>query len=165
MASVAAKPNERGYQLVYRENESNRCPSCGRANWHVGRLSAECGFCGTALTLAESTRIGPSPEWRVPDGSNSWANDWLEQRGERRLRTRDRTLRLVAASSSFSFQLQNLSSSGVKGSVQTDLDRGQTVHVELENGIRIPALVRWTKGSEIGLEFTTRVPLEITSRR
>lgn len=47
-------PTRRGYVLTYRENEVNRCPGCSRTHWYVGRLSAECGFCGTALPLQES---------------------------------------------------------------------------------------------------------------
>lgn len=49
-------PARRGYQPVYRANEVNRCPGCGRAHWYIGRLSAECGFCSTAIPLAESFR-------------------------------------------------------------------------------------------------------------
>ena len=30
----------------------NRCPGCGKSNWHVGRISAECAHCETALPLA-----------------------------------------------------------------------------------------------------------------
>ena len=41
-----------------RENEVNRCPGCGRSHWYVGRLLAECGFCGTALPLADSGTSG-----------------------------------------------------------------------------------------------------------
>ena len=46
------KPFERGYHAVYREHEVNHCPGCGRSNWHVGRVGAECAFCGTALPFA-----------------------------------------------------------------------------------------------------------------
>jgi hypothetical protein len=46
-------PAHRGYNAVYRRNETNHCPGCGRTHWYVGRVSAECGFCGTALPLAE----------------------------------------------------------------------------------------------------------------
>ncbi|UIJ46926.1 hypothetical protein LZK98_08280 [Sphingomonas cannabina] len=28
------------------------CPACGTANWIIGRSSAECGRCGSALPLA-----------------------------------------------------------------------------------------------------------------
>ena len=51
-------PSRRGYHVVYRENELNRCPGCGRSHWYVGRLSAECGFCGTALPLADAGTWG-----------------------------------------------------------------------------------------------------------
>ena len=51
-------PAMRGYHALYRENEVNRCPGCGRSHWYVGRISAECGFCGTALPLAEATARG-----------------------------------------------------------------------------------------------------------
>lgn len=46
-------PVMRGYSILYRENEVNHCPACGRTHWYVGRLSAECGFCATAIPLAE----------------------------------------------------------------------------------------------------------------
>lgn len=52
--SFAHDQARRGYHVVYRDNEVNRCPGCGRSHWHIGRLSAECGFCGTALPLMES---------------------------------------------------------------------------------------------------------------
>ena len=42
----------RGYHAVFRQNETNHCPGCGRTNWYVGRVSAECGFCSTALPIA-----------------------------------------------------------------------------------------------------------------
>ena len=51
-------PSRRGYHVVYREGEANRCPGCGRSHWYVGRLTAECGFCGTALPLADAGTWG-----------------------------------------------------------------------------------------------------------
>ena len=51
-------PARRGYHVSYREGEVNRCPGCGRSHWHIGRLSAECAFCGTALPLTESLGAG-----------------------------------------------------------------------------------------------------------
>lgn len=45
----------RGYHAVYREQEVNHCPGCGRTHWLVGRISAECAFCATALPLAEAS--------------------------------------------------------------------------------------------------------------
>lgn len=51
-------PARRGYAAVYRENELNHCPGCGRTHWHIGRTTAECGFCATALPLASATSQG-----------------------------------------------------------------------------------------------------------
>jgi len=51
-------PSARGYQLVYRPGEANQCPGCGRSHWLVGRVSAECGFCATALALADTGMTG-----------------------------------------------------------------------------------------------------------
>ena len=51
-------PSRRGFHVVYRSGEVNHCPGCGRTHWLVGRLSAECGFCGTALALAETGMTG-----------------------------------------------------------------------------------------------------------
>ena len=55
-ATIPFNPAVRGYHAVYRENEVNHCPGCGRTHWYVGRLLAECGFCATALPLSESYR-------------------------------------------------------------------------------------------------------------
>ena len=52
-ASLAASLAQRGHHIVYRANAQNHCPGCGRTHWFVGRVSAECGFCQTALPLAE----------------------------------------------------------------------------------------------------------------
>jgi hypothetical protein len=44
-------PTLRGYSVAYREDAVNFCPGCGRSHWYIGRLLAECGFCGTAVPL------------------------------------------------------------------------------------------------------------------
>ena len=54
--AIRFDPARRGYHAVYRENEINHCPGCGRTHWYVGRSLAECGFCATALPLSESDR-------------------------------------------------------------------------------------------------------------
>lgn len=51
-------PSRRGFQILYHSGEVNRCPGCSHTHWYIGRLSAECGFCGTALALAETARTG-----------------------------------------------------------------------------------------------------------
>lgn len=45
-------PDRRGYVVQYRGAETP-CPGCGRSNWEVRRLTAECGFCHTALPIVE----------------------------------------------------------------------------------------------------------------
>jgi hypothetical protein len=55
-------PTVRGSHAVYREDQVNHCPGCGRTHWIIGRVSAECAFCTTALPLAEaSTRSHNRP--------------------------------------------------------------------------------------------------------
>ena len=56
----------RGYHAVYRDSEVNHCPGCGRTHWLIGRMSAECAFCSTALPLTGGVPPGPAPPvfWR-----------------------------------------------------------------------------------------------------
>src|SRR3954451_12068404 len=63
----AFNPNVRGYHAVYHDGEVNHCPGCGRTHWIIGRLSAECAFCSTALPLNEAYSTGPAASpvfWR-----------------------------------------------------------------------------------------------------
>jgi hypothetical protein len=48
-------PAGRGYHAVYHEHDVNHCPGCGRTHWLIGRISAECAFCSTALPLAAAS--------------------------------------------------------------------------------------------------------------
>ena len=64
----AYNPMNRGYHAVYREGETNHCPGCGRTHWHIGRITAECAFCSTALPLQES-RSGVDAEVRTRNNS------------------------------------------------------------------------------------------------
>jgi hypothetical protein len=57
----AFDPAARGYHAVYREGEVNHCPGCGRTHWIIGRVSAECAFCSTALPLTDALTHGPAP--------------------------------------------------------------------------------------------------------
>jgi len=54
-------PDKRGHSAVYRDGEVNHCPGCGRGHWIIGRVSAECAFCSTAVPLANSHRAAPAP--------------------------------------------------------------------------------------------------------
>lgn len=59
--NFAHDPAVRGYRAVYRDNAVNHCPGCGRTHWHIGRVSAECAFCATALPLQEASSHSASP--------------------------------------------------------------------------------------------------------
>jgi hypothetical protein len=59
-ARGAFNPNARGYHAVYHDGEVNHCPGCGRTHWLIGRMSAECAFCSTALPLKEAANRGPA---------------------------------------------------------------------------------------------------------
>lgn len=48
----AIEPKQWGYRVVYPGDRINHCPGCDRSQWHIGRFSAECAFCGTAIPLA-----------------------------------------------------------------------------------------------------------------
>lgn len=42
--------------LLYHGDAENACPGCGRSQWLVGRLTAQCASCDTALPLAHGWR-------------------------------------------------------------------------------------------------------------
>ena len=50
-------PVTRGYAIMYRPSSVNHCPGCGHSNWLVGRFTAECAFCETALPLDHGARM------------------------------------------------------------------------------------------------------------
>ncbi|HEY0626067.1 MAG TPA: hypothetical protein VGD10_04970 [Allosphingosinicella sp.] len=55
---IVPKAHERGYHIVYREEQTNYCPGCGKTHWYIGRAMAECAFCSTALPLENAPMIG-----------------------------------------------------------------------------------------------------------
>lgn len=44
-----------GAAKTYRPGTMTACPDCGNANWLVGRSTAECANCATALPLSADT--------------------------------------------------------------------------------------------------------------
>ncbi|HUD90477.1 hypothetical protein [Sphingobium sp.] len=57
-----ARPSfAKGFSPLYHTGEVNRCPSCTRQHWIVGRMVAECAFCGTALPLEQFSTYSASP--------------------------------------------------------------------------------------------------------
>lgn len=51
-ATNAVTLARRGNLAVYRHGKENFCPKCGKSHWFIGRSSAECAFCDTALPFA-----------------------------------------------------------------------------------------------------------------
>lgn len=47
-----ASPAPRLAIPTYRPGTANHCPSCTHSHWLIGRLTAECAVCGTALPIA-----------------------------------------------------------------------------------------------------------------
>jgi hypothetical protein len=62
-----------GFRPMYRENEVNTCPGCGMAQWLVGRATAECAFCATALPLEHTGVEGRS------SAANFWKHDMMRR--------------------------------------------------------------------------------------
>jgi hypothetical protein len=155
-ASFAAGLAKRGHHIVYRANESNHCPGCGRSQWYIGRVSAECGFCGTAVPLAETGRqevTSPTPRSRnVPATA--------DQRRFPRMAGKGRKLKLLIDGSPLSFALHNISEGGIMGGGVPDLAPGAKVHVRFEGGILVPAVVRWAEDGLVGLAFIDPVVLD-----
>jgi len=153
--SFAASLAQRGHHIVYRANESNHCPGCGRSHWYIGRVSAECGFCGAAIPLAEARRdeaITPGPRpMKVPS---------TDQRRHPRMRAKGRKLQLLIDGSPTNFALQNISEGGAMGDSVAELVPGAKVHVRFEGGILVPAVVRWAENGLVGLAFITPVVLD-----
>jgi hypothetical protein len=153
--SFAAGLAQRGHHIVYRANAENHCPGCGRSHWYIGRVSAECGFCGTAVPLAEARHDeAPSPAPRPRTVTSS------DQRRHPRMSTKSRKLQLLIDGSPSSFALQNISEGGAMGSNVADLTPGARVHVRFEGGILVPAVVKWAEDGMIGLAFIAPVVLD-----
>lgn len=154
-ASFAASLAQRGHHIVYRANESNHCPGCGRSHWYIGRFSAECGFCGTAVPLAEARHDDtPAPRPRRSTISSS------DQRRHPRMPAKGRKLQLLIDGSPANFALHNISEGGAMGDHVSDLLPGAKVHVRFEGGILVPAVVKWTEDGMVGLAFVAPVMLD-----
>lgn len=159
--SFAAGLAKRGHHIVYRANESNHCPGCGRSHWYIGRMSAECGFCGTAVPLAEAS-------WHEAMHSQSPAprsNKVSDQRRYQRMSAKGRKLQLLIDGSPTSFALHNISEGGAMGNHVGDLQPGADVYVRFEGGILVPAVVKWAEDGLLGLAFTTPVMLDRSKRK
>jgi hypothetical protein len=155
-ASFAAGLAQRGHHIVYRANESNHCPGCGRSHWYIGRVSAECGFCGTAVPLAETSRHEAIAR---PSGSKNVVQS-SDQRRYPRMAAKDRKLQLLIDGSPTKFAIHNISEGGVMGDNVSDLAPGAKVFVRFEGGILVPAVVKWSEDGLVGLAFIDPVILD-----
>jgi hypothetical protein len=163
--SFAASLAKRGHHIVYRANEPNHCPGCGRSQWYVGRVSAECSFCGTAVPLAEASRQEAIPRASsANDGSRNVSHS-ADQRRFPRMPTKGRKLQLLIDGSPTSFALHNMSEGGAMGDQVRDLAAGAKVHVRFEGGILVPAVVKWAEDGLVGLAFIDPVILDRSAQR
>lgn len=150
----------RGHHVVYRSEETNRCPGCGRAQWHVGRQTAECAFCGTAIALAEAKWVG-SGRPAAPVGAPSEARQGANRRRHERVPVAERTLQLLIDDSPHEFAIHNLSAGGLMGDAPARLEAGDNVQVRFEGGLLVPATVKWSDDGLIGLAFDSRVLFDV----
>ena len=145
----------RGYQVLFRANETNRCPGCGHAQWLVGRITAECCICGTALPL-ESSELAAAPARRAVAlhvVGASRRRGGPDNRREERRPGKGRVLALFVDGSPHPFAIENISNGGVMGDAPPGVGRAQTLCVELEDGTMLPAELKWTDGQAVGLAF------------
>jgi hypothetical protein len=149
----------RGYQVLFWEDGVNHCPGCGHSQWFVGRITAECGHCGTALPLARASQAGLNPGGRkavalhvVGESASEPAPDRRE--GER-VAAAGRVIGLHIDGSPRAFALENISANGVKGAALPGIDEASELVVELEDGTLIPAELKWCDGTFAGLAFVT----------
>ena len=144
-----------GYRVLFRRGETNRCPGCGHSQWLVGRTTAECAVCATALPLAETELSGYGPKTQ-----RAVALRVIEHGGqpdEKRVHEREpgngRILSLHIDGCIQPFAIENISAGGVKGSAGLDLDAAMSLVVELEDGTLLTAQLRWSEGEVAGLAF------------
>ena len=107
--TFAASLAQRGHHIVYRTNANNHCPGCGRSQWYIGRISAECGFCGTAVPLAEARHDDIGPRGGAVTSRSRIAGGTANQRRHPRMPAKGRKLQLLIDGSPSKFALHNIS--------------------------------------------------------
>jgi hypothetical protein len=145
----------RGYQVLFRAEQVNHCPGCNGTNWYVGRVTAECGRCGTALPLAEAAATGLDPvgNKRVALHLVEGGKPYRERRRAKREPADGRVLALHIDGHPRAFSIEDISDSGIKGAKVEGIANGRQLMVELEDGTLLPAELRWSSGGFIGLAF------------
>lgn len=150
-----SKASARGYQVLFHADGVNRCPGCHGTNWLVGRITAECARCGTALPLAEAATMGLDPfgHKQVALHLVTKGKPWRERRDEERQAAAGRVLTLHIDGAPRAFAIEDISAGGVKGEAIEDVFNSKELMVELEDGTTLAAEVRWRSGGFIGLAF------------
>jgi hypothetical protein len=158
LKTFGLKPSARGYQVLFRSDEHNHCPGCGHSQWFVGRATAECAFCGTALPLDNAVQAGLDPIGHKPvalhviKGGSPTARH-VERRRAERHPADGRVLTLHIDDSPRAFAIQNISSGGVMGEDLAGIGDANALVVELEDGTLLPAELRWCSQGHVGLAF------------
>lgn len=162
-------PSMRGYQVLFHANESNHCPGCGRGQWYVGRVTAECVFCGTALPLAEAHWGESGSTWShagAPVSRRSREDlDPAERRRHAREDGEGLVIQLLIDGKPHSFQIHNLSGGGAMIDASAELVTARLLEVVAPAGELIKASVRWSAGDLTGLQFTKTLPIGIAPAR
>lgn len=150
--------SSRGYQVLFWRDQINHCPGCGRSQWHVGRITAECSYCGTALSISEATQAGfeltgcKAVALHVIDGGSP-SPKFKERRREPRIPAVGRTIALHIDGSPHAFVIHDSSAGGLMGEALSGIAVAGSLLVELEDGTHIPAEVKWCDGEFAGLAF------------
>jgi hypothetical protein len=160
-------PSLRGYQVLFHANETNHCPGCGRAQWYVGRVTAECVFCDTALPLAEAHWGESGSTWShagAPVSRRSREDmDPAERRRNARESGEGQVIQLLIDGSAHSFRIHNLSGGGAMIDASAELVTARLLEVVAPTGELIPATVRWSANDLTGLQFTRKLPIGINA--
>jgi len=148
----------RGYAVLFRPDQSNHCPGCGHSQWFVGRMSAECGICGTALPLADAQQSPVMPVGQKAVKLHIVSEigekvDAPERREDQRVPGNGRVLGLHIDGSPHPFKLEDISDGGVKGEYIPGVGQARSLMIELEDGRMVPAQLRWTDGEYAGFAF------------
>lgn len=61
------------YSALYYDGDVNHCPGCGGKHWHIGRATAQCANCETALPLADVASTPARPLFYVRNSSTAFA--------------------------------------------------------------------------------------------
>jgi hypothetical protein len=153
----------RGYQVLFHRDETNHCPGCGKSQWLVGRVTAECALCGTALPLAEAELGGFNLHARRAVALHVArapveVYPGPEMRSSVRRPAEGRVLALHLDGSPHAFLIHNISSGGLMGDALPGLTEARSITVELEDGSHLPAELKWTDGKFVGVAFLTPAP-------